>query len=618
MKSKYKALCLLCMAFGTSIAQTTDTIVLNEIPLLGESTLLSTDENGYSLSQSPGTLSKDLSEALYSNHTTHVRSFGPGQATTFSSRGASANQVGVFWNNLNIASPSLGVADASLVPLDLFSVTQYTGGHSAAEGNQAMGSSLLISSGESPSSFVQLGMGSFNMYSGKGSFAYSLGSWKLRSQISAQAAENNYTYIYRDVEHERENAAAHFHHIIQEAEVSIPSIKGEAWLGAWYTNALRENPASIISTQGNPSTLYDDQFKLSGRVTSQTGKNHWKLTTGLQWQQQRFTDFNEQFKDTNLTINSQVSGQWERPITDYLKAYVAADYLYSRTYGTATRHADQNNIALHYGLYYTRKGTKAQLIIRHEAIDTTVVPFIPSLAFSQKLIAGFSLVGKAGYQFRYPTLNDRFWIQGGNPDVKPETGSSGEIGLYWEMWGIELRSVYFTSRIDDYIAWNPGPSGFWTPQNIKQVESKGLETTLNGNQTLGKSLLLNYRLGHTWNEVVTTQSEIANDQSIGKQIIYTPENKIHGGLEVSLWDLTLGSSYTYTSETFANSDHRPSSRIEAFGTWDFSVGYRYPLGKTMNTGIRFQVLNATDQAYETVKYYPMPGRNYTLTLDFKF
>ena len=97
------------MACGhAAIGQIQDTNLLQEVPLYGDKIHLSTDDNGFSISEKPVNPYSSLDGALYSNHTTHVKTYGPGQTATFSSRGATSNQVGVFWNNLPISLQVLG------------------------------------------------------------------------------------------------------------------------------------------------------------------------------------------------------------------------------------------------------------------------------------------------------------------------------------------------------------------------------------------------------------------------------------------------------------------------------------------------------------------------------
>lgn len=605
---------LIFIACGhAAIGQIQDTNLLQEVPLFGDKIHLSTDDNGFSISEKPVNPYSSLDGALYSNHTTHVKTYGPGQTATFSSRGATSNQVGVFWNDLPISSPSLGVTDVSLISVDLFSISQYTGSHSAIEGSQAMGSALVLGQSKAKN-FLSLQWNSMNNYTGLGTFQYSLGKGKGTTQFSIQDHKNEFQYTYRNEEKTRENASSKVYNLIQSYEVNHS--KGKFNIGLWYTNALRENPNSIIASSNNPSSLFDDQLKIALGTSYKLSLGELKLTFGGQYQQQRFVDLFKISNDTNRTINSQVSAAWKVDLAPKLSFHSEVKHLYSSTFGSATRKENQHNFALQYGVNYHSENTKALLIIRHEVIDSTFVPIIPSFSFSQKLIAAIHAVGKVGYQFRYPTLNDRFWSVGGNPDLKPESGFFYEAGLLFKKEYFTLRSVYFFSQVENTIIWVPGPQGIWSPNNIKKTESLGVENTLYGKFSISK-IKVDYFGGYTYNRSVVTESNLPNDQSLDKQIIYTPVHKGNIGMTLGYSIFQLGTQFTITSKTFANSDHRPSSQIDGFYTTDIFFRTTLPISKT-NISLEFGINNLLDQEYETIKYYPLPGRNYNLKISYNF
>ncbi|MFN8167076.1 MAG: TonB-dependent receptor [Bacteroidia bacterium] len=66
--------------------------------------------------------------------------------------------------------------------------------------------------------------------------------------------------------------------------------------------------------------------------------------------------------------------------------------------------------------------------------------------------------GNFGNVFRLPTVNDLYWIPGGNPDLLPETGTTGEIGLHLLNTQLSMQRssvAYFDKHINNWIAWVP-------------------------------------------------------------------------------------------------------------------------------------------------------------------
>ena len=95
-----------------------------------------------------------------------------------------------------------------------------------------------------------------------------------------------------------------------------------------------------------------------------------------------------------------------------------------------------------------------------------------------------NLLAKAGLarNFHYPTLNDLYWQPGGNPNLKPEEGITGEAGISYTAipFGsrVNIEVSAFSSEINHWIMWLPHLKGYWEPVNIEKVKARGLEETL--------------------------------------------------------------------------------------------------------------------------------------------
>ena len=84
---------------------------------------------------------------------------------------------------------------------------------------------------------------------------------------------------------------------------------------------------------------------------------------------------------------------------------------------------------------------------------------------------------------KMPAMNDLFWVPGGNPDLKNEYAFIYE--LTYEMKQkisspLTLRydlSIY-RNTIKDMIQWHPGEFSYWTADNIQNVNSMGLESSV--------------------------------------------------------------------------------------------------------------------------------------------
>jgi hypothetical protein len=98
-----------------------------------------------------------------------------------------------------------------------------------------------------------------------------------------------------------------------------------------------------------------------------------------------------------------------------------------------------------------------------------------------------------------------------------------------------------------------------------------------------------------------------------KPMLYAPRiiTSFENLLTAGIFDFTLW--HHFSADRF----YDENSVLNPFQTLDFRVGARIQTGKN-NIGMQFTVYNLTGAAYELVRLYPMPGRNWLVTLNYSF
>lgn len=95
-----------------------------------------------------------------------------------------------------------------------------------------------------------------------------------------------------------------------------------------------------------------------------------------------------------------------------------------------------------------------------------------SLAFGHKLDNGVQLRATYGTGFKAPTFNELYFPNFGNPDFKPETSKSAELGISGNAangrWSVDV----FENRIDDVIAFVAAEG---VSKNIDKAHIRGVE-----------------------------------------------------------------------------------------------------------------------------------------------
>ena len=71
------------------------------------------------------------------------------------------------------------------------------------------------------------------------------------------------------------------------------------------------------------------------------------------------------------------------------------------------------------------------LVLREDMFGTEWAPVIPAFFIDGVLSKKGNIVAKASISrnYRFPTLNDLYFLPGGNPDLKSEHGFTYDVGL---------------------------------------------------------------------------------------------------------------------------------------------------------------------------------------------
>jgi iron complex outermembrane receptor protein len=265
------------------------------------------------------------------------------------------------------------------------------------------------------------------------------------------------------------------------------------------------------------------------------------------------------------------------------------------------------------------------LMLRQEWVDGERIPFIPFLGMDLRLLKEADLILKASIARNYhlPTLNDLYWQPGGNRSLLPEEGYSLEGGLEYQavFSGHLLKTELTVYRTDirNWIIWIPSYRGYWEPRNIRRVVSSGLEFIT---QWTGKFRGLDCTCFGTYaytRALNYGDPDIWSEHSYGKQLVYIPLHSGNLGIHLALKGFFLRYQYNAYSERFTTSSNDVSKRDRLYPYFmnDVSAGKHFHINELSFT-TEFKVYNLLNEAYHSILYRPMPGRNYYLTLIFTF
>jgi vitamin B12 transporter len=563
----------------------------------------------------------DLASLLAEQSPLSMRSYGPGGIATLSLRGTTASQSGVFWNGINLVQPNMAMTDLSRIrAIEFNNVVLQSGGASALLGSGIIGGSLHLSNTLDFSGKKDIQASLDAGTSGKGTAAIKFGTGNSRLAYTGSLAggydQNNFYYTDFSGERKRmQHALVRSFSSVNQAEYILrPGQKLAA--GLWYQATAREIPPTM--TMASSDQFQDDRAL---RTSLQ-----WSLTREQQSVNVRlaFVDETEHYRSEKLSIDSryhvstwqgqsECKHQFGRTLTlgsGLTARMIRADVPY---YGE-TRYQPEGAGWL--ALVWSRKpsGFKTLINLRQDWVRGYKIPFCPSLGAELPVNQKISLRSALSRNFRVPSMNDRFWIPGGNPDLKPENSWNADAGITirfpeWKMIKSEAGLSLYTARITDMIQWLPGEAGIWSPQNADKVWSRGAELTTRTEIRYGK-MFAYFLLGYNFSPSTRTDAAgIAPDRKT--QLIYMPVHKVS---ETFYFSHPFGYALitcSLTGKRYVNADNTQS--LPAYSLIGIQMGKSFPLG-ACHLRVQAEIRNLFNTEYQSVLYYPEPGRTFGINL----
>ncbi len=220
----------------------------------------------------------------------------------------------------------------------------------------------------------------------------------------------------------------------------------------------------------------------------------------------------------------------------------------------------------------------------------------------------FDLYTTVGRSFRAPSFNDLYWpadaFAHGNPRLRPETGSSYELGVRVRpVSGFTSRAACFFSQLHDLIQWQPDSTFLFSPVNVANA------------RTLGAELELGYTAHNFELELDATVTRSLSDSA---ELMYRP--RLTEGLgcwyqpPLPALSPRLGFRVAYTGARWA--DPANTISLPAYTTADLGAKLSPRIGR-VRFDVALGVRNLFDAQYETMRGYPNPGRNWHAELGLK-
>ena len=222
--------------------------------------------------------------------------------------------------------------------------------------------------------------------------------------------------------------------------------------------------------------------------------------------------------------------------------------------------------------------------------------------------------------FRMPTFNDLYYYRMGNRSLRPEKAKEYNVGLAWSRssWlALDYVSLtldgYYNDVTDKIVAF---PTTYaWRMANFGTVHAWGIDATLAMAIPLGRKINLVLSGGYTWQKAIDLSDPEAKNYR--EQLPYTPVHSGNGSTILETPWLHVGYSLVGVSERYCLAQNIPENRIDGYVEQTVTLSRSFSF-KRCKLSLQAELINLTDEQYDVIKYYPMPGQSWRLggTLEF--
>ncbi len=640
-------------------------IAIREVPIWGRRPMkeIGVERTTFDSVTLKENIALSIADVLTFNSPLFVKQYGRATLSTVSFRGTGPSHTQVTWNGMRINNPMLGMTDFSMIPSYFIDDASLLHGTSSVnEAGGALGGVVKLSTAPAAADgfglqYIQ-GIGMYRTFDEFLRLTWGDEHWQVSTRAVYQSSRNDYKYRNRDkkenIYDEEMNIVGSYYpvernksgafddvHVLQE--VYYNTGRGDRFgLNAWYINSNRELP--LLTTDYADDTRFENRQRehtLRSVLSWDRLRRDWKVGAKAgyihTWMAYDYR------RDPGNGIMTSMTRSRSRIDTFYGQAageYAVGDeWLFTADIALHqhfVRSADKN-IVLQQGdkaivgydqgrveidAAVSAKWRPAERLglsaVLREQLYGTKWATVPALFADYLLSKRGNVVAKASVSrnFRFPTLNDLYFLPGGNPDLKNETGVQYEAGLSFAVgrdaiYTLSGSASWYDQRIDDWILWLPTTKGFFSPVNIKEVHAYGVEVRGDLSVMLARGLKLDLDGTFSWSPSINVGEPMSPaDQSVGKQLPYEPEfsGTATGRLAWRSWGLLWQFCYYSERYTMSSNDITLTGRLTPYVMNNLSLEKGFAFRRA-DLSLKATINNLFNEEYLSVLSRPMPRMN---------
>ena len=600
--------------------------------------------------------SNSVADALRYFSGVQVKDYGGvGGIKTVNIRSMGTNHTGVVYDGIELGNAQNGQIDLGQFSLDnIEAISMYNGQKSdILQPARDFGSAGTIymrtktpefADGESYHARAALRFGSFDLINPSALLELRLSS-HVNASLSAEWINSSGKYKFR---YRRVNPAGELAYdttaVRQNGDINATRIEcnlnGELQNGEWHFkvynyNSERGVPGAIVNNVWRRGErIWDNNSFAQGSYTQTFGK----LTTlnNLKYAFYRTHYVNnddKQIKVDNLYKQREIyfSTANELMLKRWWRVSVSYDFMWNALkadmYDFARPDRFTNMISAATAVSFSRFKAQASILgtFIHDKLQGKQAPadkhsFTPAvyLNFQPAHTRDFQLRAFYKKSFRMPTFNDLYYADMGNSKLNPERVTQYNFGAVYSHTSRGFVSearvsadAYYNRVSDKIVAYPKGQQFRWTMLNLGLVDIRGID--LSGLITVNPAheLYLTVRGQYTFQRAIDITSPA--DNYYRDQIPYIPRHSGSAVVNATWKEWNLNYSFIYVGSRYNQQENIRYNYTQPWYTSDISVSRDIKINR-VNLRALVEINNLLSQDYDVILNYPMPKRNWRVTL----
>jgi iron complex outermembrane receptor protein len=570
--------------------------------------------------------SMSLADLISESTALSLKSYGSGGIASPAFRGTAAKHTMVLWNGIIVDNPMLGQSDFSIVPAGFADNIRISlGGGSMESGSGGFGGAINYDTAPLWDSKTKIsasaGAGSFGQISALASVVLKNDNLQSVSKFFLNSSENNFKYLdnvngSEPVWGRRQNGQLFQKGVLQEFYLRNKQSLLSARI--WYQSASRNLASPIIAAQIVSNEHQDDvslrsmiDYKYSSGRTEYAATAAW-LSSKLFYSNRTASVESENIANT-LVLKGGITGR----IKNSTKFRVLIDneliYVNSNNY-TGNTYRNRSSFTLVADLI--PGGRLNSYFLLREIIDNKqfMIPDF-SAGFELRVMEekDYFLKWNVSKNSRIPTMNELYWNPGGNPDLVNENAFMYEVGYraaqkIGESFFMISEFNVFNNQMKNMIHWRPGQFSYWMAENIRNAVSAGFESDFSLKYSLNKSSFL-LNTGYTYTKSIIKDPD--SKELKNKQIMYIPVNQSIYSFRYNYGNFYTSIRANITGRRYISADNLSS--LPSYILTGLSTGFRMN-SENYSLNLIVRAENLFNVKYESIAFYPQPGRSYQITI----